>query len=64
MRTWVEIDKENLKYNILKLKELADNREVLGVVKANAYGLGSVEIAKILQEVGVNFLDLLILRKQ
>ena len=50
MRTWVEIDKENLKYNILKLKELADNREVLGVVKANAYGLGSVEIAKILQD--------------
>jgi len=58
MRTWVEIDKENLKYNILKLKELADNREVLGVVKANAYGLGSVEIAKILQEVGVNFFGL------
>ena len=64
MRTWVEIDKENLKYNILKLKGLSDNREVLGVVKANAYGLGSVEITKILQEVGVNFLDLLILRKQ
>ena len=42
MRTWVEIDKENLKYNILKLKELADNREVLGVVKANAYVLVSV----------------------
>ena len=58
MRTWVEIDKENLKYNILKLKELANNREVLGVVKANAYGLGSVEIAKILQEVGVNFFGL------
>ena len=60
----MKLTKKNLKYNILKLKELADNREVLGVVKANAYGLGSVEIAKILQEVGVNFLDLLILRKQ
>ena len=55
MRTWVEIDKENLKYNVLKLKETANNREVLGVVKANAYGLGSVEIAKILKEVGVKF---------
>ena len=55
MRTWVEIDKENLKYNVLKLKEIANNREVLGVVKANAYGLGSVEITKILQEIGVNF---------
>lgn len=55
MRTWVEIDKENLKYNVLKLKEIANNREVLGVVKANAYGLGSVEITKILQEIGINF---------
>ena len=55
MRTWIEIDKENLKYNVLKLKEIANNREVLGVVKANAYGLGSIEIAKILKEVGVKF---------
>ena len=53
MRAWVEIDKENLKYNVLKLKKTAKNREVLGVVKANAYGLGSIEIAKILKEVDV-----------
>ena len=44
-----------MKYNVLKLKEIANNREVLGVVKANAYGLGSIEIAKILKEVGVKF---------
>ena len=55
MRAWVEIYKENLIYNILKLKEIAKNREVLGVVKANAYGLGSVEIAKILQSININF---------
>ena len=55
MRAWVEIYKENLIYNILKLKEIAKNREVLGVVKANAYGLGSIEIAKILQSININF---------
>ena len=55
MRAWVEIYKENLIYNILKLKEIAKNREVLGVVKANAYGLGSVEITKILQSININF---------
>lgn len=55
MRSWIEIDIKNLKYNVLKLKEIANNREILGVVKANAYGLGSIEIAKILQEIGVNF---------
>ena len=53
MRAWVEINKENLKYNVLKLKETAKNRDILGVVKANAYGLGSIEIAKILKEVDV-----------
>ena len=49
MRAWMEINKENLKYNVLKLKELAKNREVLGVVKANAYGMGAVDVAKTLQ---------------
>ena len=60
MRAWMEINKENLKYNVLKLKELAKNREVLGVVKANAYGMGAVDVAKTLQEIGVVFLELLI----
>ena len=55
MRAWMEINKENLKYNVLKLKELAKNREVLGVVKANAYGMGAVDVAKTLQEIGVDF---------
>lgn len=55
MRAWVEIYKENLLFNISKLKELANNKEILAVVKANAYGLGAVEISKILKEAGVSF---------
>lgn len=55
MRAWVEIESKNLKYNIKKLKEISGDREVLGVVKANAYGLGAVEISKILFESGVKF---------
>lgn len=55
MRAWIEINKENLKYNILKLKEISNNKEILGVVKANAYGLGAIGITKILEESGVNF---------
>jgi len=31
MRTWVEIDKENLKYNVLKLKEIGDNTQIISI---------------------------------
>lgn len=55
MRIWIEIDKENLKYNVLKLKEIVNNKEILGVVKVNVYGLGLIEIVKILKEVEVKF---------
>lgn len=55
MRSWVEIDCENLKYNVEILKKLSNNKNILGVVKANAYGLGAIKIGKILKEVGVNF---------
>ncbi|MBQ3437415.1 MAG: alanine racemase [Fusobacterium sp.] len=55
MRAWVEIETENLKYNILKLKEISKDKEILGVVKANAYGLGAIKISNILLETGVTF---------
>lgn len=28
MRAWVEIETENLKYNILKLKEISKDKEI------------------------------------
>lgn len=54
MRVWVEIDRENLKYNIKKLQKLA-GRRLVAIIKANAYGLGDFEIAKILKEADINF---------
>lgn len=56
MRAWIEINKENLKFNIQKLKELSQNKKILCVVKANAYSLGAIEISKILTNLGVDFL--------
>lgn len=55
MRAWVEISKENLKYNITKFKNLAKEKEILAVVKTNAYGLGAIKVASILMEAGINF---------
>lgn len=57
------INKEDLKYNIEKIKELASTRgqddegnllKIIAVVKANGYGLGIVEFTKFLLENGIN----------
>lgn len=54
MRTWAEINLDNLLYNLGKIREFAGNREILCVLKANAYGHGAVEIAKFLSRNGIN----------
>lgn len=53
MRTWAEIDLDKFGYNIEKIKELSGNREIMGIVKADAYGMGAVTIARELSEHGV-----------
>ena len=46
-RTWSEINLDNLKYNYKKIREkIGENVKFLGVVKADAYGHGSVNVAK------------------
>ena len=53
-RTWAEICLENLEYNYNFLKQkLGESCDILGIVKANAYGHGCVEIAKKLSQLGV-----------
>ena len=56
MRTWLEIDIDNLKYNIEKIQKLVEGKKILAVVKADSYGFGAVKIAKELSEDGVKFL--------
>ncbi|MFC1521180.1 alanine racemase [Elusimicrobiota bacterium] len=55
--TWIEIDLKALARNLTKLKNLfkSSKTRVLAVVKAQAYGHGSVRIAKCLEKKGVSF---------
>ncbi|MGL5377255.1 MAG: alanine racemase [Cetobacterium sp.] len=53
MRTWAEIDLDNLEYNIKKIKELSHDKDIMAIIKADAYGMGAVTIAKELSEMGV-----------
>ncbi|MGL5970468.1 MAG: alanine racemase, partial [Cetobacterium sp.] len=45
MRTWAEIDLDNLEYNIKKIKELSHDKDIMAIIKADAYGMGAVTIA-------------------
>ena len=52
--TWVEIDRYAIRKNIRNLKACTEKEvDFMGVIKADAYGHGAVEIAKILQEENV-----------
>ncbi len=50
---WVEVNLSNFDYNIKQIKEKANGRELIGVIKADAYGHGSVKCAEVLRENGV-----------
>lgn len=53
--TWAEIDLAAIRHNVTKLNELLPNhRNIMGVVKADAYGHGSIEVAKTLHDVGID----------
>ncbi len=52
-RTWAEINLKNLKHNFLQVRKLVGNKvSILSIVKADAYGHGSVETSKALVEAG------------
>ncbi|MBR5993189.1 MAG: alanine racemase [Lachnospiraceae bacterium] len=56
-RTWSEIDLDALIHNYRTLKKrIGENVKFLGVVKADAYGHGSVMVAKTLEEEGADYL--------
>jgi alanine racemase len=53
-RAWIEIDHSALRHNLEQLRQLAGReRQVIAVVKANAYGHGAVPVAVTLLEAGV-----------
>lgn len=56
-RTWAEIDLDALKNNYEKIREhVGSEIKFLGVVKADAYGHGAVQVASMLQILGADYL--------
>lgn len=55
--TWVEIKLDNLRENFRNIKKLLrEDTRICGVVKANAYGHGSIDVARVLIEEGASYL--------
>lgn len=55
--TWVEINLDYIKHNYTQIKKNIDkNVKVGAVLKANAYGHGAVEVAKLLEEENVDYI--------
>ena len=56
-RTWAQISVSAIQYNYGKMREkLPEGCKFMGVVKANAYGHGGVQVAKMLQRYGADYL--------
>ena len=49
---WAEIDLDPKKYNIDSIKRRVDTKELIAVVKADAYGHGALDVSKTLVENG------------
>ena len=56
-RTWAEINLDHLEYNYRQLRShVGGDCKYLGVVKADAYGHGAVQISHTLEELGADYL--------
>lgn len=51
---WAEINLDNIAYNMQQIRKLAKSKELIGVVKADAYGHGAIDITPVLLENGAS----------
>ncbi len=55
-RVYAKVSLDNIKKNIEEVrKRLPEATEIMGIVKANSYGHGSIAVSQFLQEIGVSY---------
>ena len=52
-RAWLQVDHAAIRHNVSVVRGLAPGAQIIGVVKANAYGHGDVAVARTLVSAGV-----------
>lgn len=53
---WAEINLDAIRFNMEEIKKRIGNRSLMGVVKADAYGHGAVEVARCAEDAGIRML--------
>ncbi|MFC3899271.1 alanine racemase [Aliicoccus persicus] len=53
--TIMEVDLERIEHNLSEYKRVVPNKQMIAVIKANGYGLGSTVLAEFLSEKGIDF---------
>ncbi|MCX7614506.1 MAG: alanine racemase [Clostridiales bacterium] len=48
------VEKEKIKHNIEKIRERAENAQIIAVLKGNGYGLGLCELAETVRDAGIS----------
>lgn len=57
MFIWVEINLDNLRFNLNNIKNLLEEDiKICGVIKVDVYGYGVVEVVKLLEKEKVDYL--------
>ena len=51
---WVEIDLSNLDHNIKEIQKKASPASLVGIVKADAYGHGMIEVTRVMKKNGIH----------
>lgn len=60
---WAEINLGHIDYNIKQIKAKVGNKEIIGVVKADGYGHGALEVSKVLLKNGIKTLAIATLQE-
>jgi len=60
---WAEVNLDNLIYNIQQVRCKSKSKEIIGVVKADAYGHGAIEVSHILLDNGVTRLAVAVINE-
>ncbi|CAM2883168.1 alanine racemase [Hathewaya histolytica] len=58
---WAEVNLDNLIHNIREIRKISKSKEIMAVVKADAYGHGAIGLASVLLENGANSLAVAVL---
>ena len=61
--SFIEVNLNNLRYNLESIRKHTHNRPIMAVVKSNAYGHGLLEVSKFLEKQGVNSLGVALLEE-